>query len=284
VYDSAEIERLPVRTRVLLFVAVVVALYALVCVAVAIAQSRLVYYPGPAPTETPRDHGLAYDDLQLTTRDGETIHAWLVHANSPRGAILLCHGNAGNIAARIARASKFVELGFDVLLFDYRGYGGSSGKPTEEGTYVDAETAWEHLRSRGVPPERIVAFGESLGGAVAIELARRRALGAVIVEDTFTSLADMGAKFYPWLPVRWILRIRYDSLAKVGALNVPFLVIHSRDDELVPFEHGERLFQTARGPKKLLATSGSHNAGGFVGSPEWVRAVDAFLVESISAR
>jgi fermentation-respiration switch protein FrsA (DUF1100 family) len=269
---------------VLLFVAVVVALYALVCLAVAVAQSRLVYYPGPAPNETPRDHALEYDDVSLRTRDGETIHAWLVHATAPRGMVILCHGNAGNIAARIERASKLVEIGFDVLLFDYRGYGGSSGKPTEEGTYVDAETAWEHARSRGVPPEHIVAFGESLGGAVAIELARRRKVGAVIVEDTFTSLADMGAKFYPWLPVRWLLRIRYDSLAKVAGLNAPLLVIHSRDDELVPFEHGERLFHAAREPKKLLVTRGSHNAGGFVGAPDWVRAVGAFLADSISPR
>jgi fermentation-respiration switch protein FrsA (DUF1100 family) len=252
--------------------------YVLVCAVVAWKQGSLVWFPGPPPIQTPAMDGIMFDDLKLVTSDGVAIHGWRLRCpGEARGAIVLCHGNAGNIAMRIPLATAFLEMGWDVVLFDYRGYGGSEGAPSEEGTYRDAEAAWDWTHAAGFDAKRIVACGESLGGAVAIELARRREVGAVIVEDTFSSLADMGAKIYPWLPVRWVLRIKYDSIAKIGKLEVPVLVIHSRADDLVPFEQGERLFQAAVGRKEFLETGGAHSAGGFTNKPEWRAKVHAFL-------
>lgn len=263
----------------------VVALYAALCVVVWATQERLVWFPGGPPTRTPRDAGLAFEDLQLDTRDGARVHAWFVPAaelraetrTEPRTCVLVSHGNAGSIAERIELAAVFHEFGVDVLLYDYRGYGRSTGKLSEEGTYVDAECAYDSLIARGFAPASIVSYGESLGGAVAIELARRRDVGAVIVEDTFTSLPDVGASVYPWLPVRWLSRVRYASIDKVPALRVPLLIAHSPEDDLVPYVHGQRLFDAAREPKFLLSTAGGHNGGGFRQRAEWRERVDRFL-------
>jgi len=253
------------------------AAYVAVCVVVYFAQSRLVWYPGPPPETTPRESGLAFEEWRLATVDGALVNAWRIRAQDSRGAIVFCHGNAGNMASRIDKAAVLAAGGFDVVLFDYRGYGASTGRLSEEGTYLDAETVWSKLVEVGFAPEHIVAFGESLGGAVAIELARRRRVGALVVEDTFTSLADMAARVYPWLPVRLILRIEYASKAKVGELAVPCLVIHSRDDELVPFAQGRALFEAAREPKIFLETTGPHNGAGFTARAEWRATVNDFL-------
>jgi fermentation-respiration switch protein FrsA (DUF1100 family) len=265
---------------VLIFVCISAALYLLVCAAAYMAQAKLVFFPGPPPRLTPAAIGLSYEDAQLTTRDGEQLHAWFIGPlptppartpnertpteRTPNCAILVCHGNAGSIEDRLHLAEAFSQMDLAVLLFDYRGYGGSSGAPTEEGLYADAEAAYAYLTTaRGFPPDRVIVYGESMGGAVAIELAASQKTAALIVEDTFTSLADTGARHYPWLPVRWLTRFRFDSLAKVGHIEAPKLFIHSRDDEIVPYELGRALFEAAREPKQFLATSGSHNSGGF---------------------
>lgn len=255
----------------------VVVLYAFVCIAVWAGQARLVWFPGPAPTTTPAEAGLTYEDLRLATRDGERLHAWFLRSPANRSCVLVSHGNAGSIENRLELARVFLEMGHSVMLYDYRGYGASSGTPSEEGTYQDAETAFDALVARGFAPRAIVSYGESLGGAVAIELALRRDVGAVVVEDTFTSLVDMGARVYGWLPVRWLARIRYASIDKVGAVKAPILVIHSPEDDLVPYEHGVRLHAAAREPKELLSTAGGHNGGGFTRRPEWRAAVARFL-------
>ncbi len=251
------------------------AIYGLVCLAILLLQEKLIFYPGAAPELTPASSGLDYRDLSLVTRDGTAIHAWFVPAQGrtavePAGAVLMCHGNAGNVESRLVAVKFFARAGFSVLLFDYRGYGNSEGRPTEEGTYLDAEAAHEHLiRVEGIPPERILVLGESLGGAVAIELARRRRVAGLVLENTFTSLPDIGAELYPWVPVRWLARLQFDSKAKIGALERPVLVVHTPDDEVVPFAHGRALFDAARGPKSFLATDGPHNGGGFLRRKEW---------------
>lgn len=251
--------------------------YALVCLAVWALQARLVWYPGPSPSGTPADAGLAFEDVTIATPDGERLHAWFLPAREGRGVVLVSHGNAGTVENRLDLARTFLAQGRSVLLYDYRGYGNSTGEPSEEGTYVDATSAWDALAARGFPPHSIVSYGESLGGAVAIELARRRAVAAVVVEDTFTSLPDVGARVYPWLPVRWLARVRYDSIAKVPALGAPFLVGHSREDELVPVEHGRRLFAAAREPKEWIETDGGHDGGGIRRRAEWVERLRIFL-------
>ncbi|MCY2961996.1 MAG: alpha/beta hydrolase [Planctomycetota bacterium] len=260
-----------------------IALYALLCFVAWFFQDRLVWYPGPPPTLTPAAIAAPFEDLELTTRDGATVHAWHVKAENARGAVLVCHGNAGNIEGRLPLAQTFRLLGYDVLLFDYRQYGKSRGILSEEGTYLDGEAALDHLAARGFEPRRTVIYGESMGGAVAVELARRRPCAVLFVEDTFTALADVGAEVYPWLPVRWITRTKYDSLAKIGALRVPFLVAHSPEDQLVPFRHGERLYAAHSGPKEFLETRGGHNGGGFLQRAEWVERVGGFLREHLPA-
>lgn len=266
---------MPLVLRVLLLV---LAGYAGLCLLVYCFQARLVFFPGQAPRVDPAAFGLVHREVELTTSDGERLHGWFFPRAEALGAVLVCHGNAGSIENRLELARAFLGLGWAVLLFDYRGYGKSSGAPSEAGTYLDAEAAHDHLvRVEGFAPGRIVLHGESLGGAVALELALRRPCAGLILESAFTSIPDMAAEVYPFLPARLLARIRYDNLAKVGRLGVPLLVVHSPADEIVPFAHGERLYAAARGKKRFLATGGGHNDGGFVQRGEWRGAVGEVL-------
>ncbi|MCE9595029.1 MAG: alpha/beta hydrolase [Planctomycetes bacterium] len=258
-------------------------LYLAVCVAAWAFERKLVYFPGPAPTTTPREFGLEYVDAPLTTSDGVALSAWFLPARAPRVAVLVCHGNAGSIENRIDKARVFVELGASVLLFDYRGYGASAGSPSEEGTYLDAECAFDEL-ARCAPGLAVVAYGESLGGAIAVELARRRPLAGLILDSTFTSLPAVGANAYPWLPVRLLARTRYDSEAKLATLDVPVLVAHSRGDRVVPFEHGRALHAAAKRPVAFVETRGGHNEGGLLLAADSARAVADFLAAVAPAR
>lgn len=266
-------------TRLLLGVAgTLLAVYAVACLAAFALQRRLVYFPGRPGGPTPAQRGMAFEDVTLTTSDGVRVHGWLVGAPRPRGVVLVCHGNAGTIADRLPLAEAFMAMGWSCFLLDYRGYGQSEGQPSEDGTYRDAEAGHEHLtRAAGFDPAQVVVYGESLGGGVAIELARRRPVAACVVESTFTSLPDIGARAYPWLPVRLLSRLRYDNRAKIGRLAVPVLVIHSQQDEVVPFAHGQALFEAAREPRQLLVTTGGHNDGGFLRSEQHRGAVQQFL-------
>ena len=269
----------PSGPRVLIFVYVCAALYAAVCLVAYLAQASLVFFPGAPPRATPAASGLAFEDLEIATRDGERLHAWLVRPSGAHDSlVIVCHGNAGNIEDRLHVASAFARMGHAVLMFDYRGYGGSSGRPSEEGLYTDAESAYDcAVEKLGFAPARIVVYGESLGGAVAIELARRRKVAALVVEESFTSLPDVGAIHYRWLPVRWLSRYEFDSIRKVGAIDAPLLVMHSPGDEIVPFEQGRALADAAHGPKQFLATEGSHNAGGFTQRVQWQSEVQSWI-------
>lgn len=255
--------------------------YVVLCLVLRATQERLVYFPGARPSTTPASAGLAFEDVAVRTSDGETLGAWLVHAPDARGGVVVCHGNAGSIEHRIGLARALASQGFDVLLFDYRGYGASTGAPSEEGTYQDGVAAFDALAERH--PGRVAVFGESLGGGVAIELALRRPVAAIVVEATFTSLVDVGQRVYWWLPVSLISRLRYESLAKIGRVRAPFFVAHSPEDDLVPFAMGEALFAAANGPKQFLRTRGVHNAGGITLDRASVEAVGAFLREHVPA-
>lgn len=265
---------------VILVVIIAVSLYAALCLLVFLVQARLVYFPGPPPRTTPAGFGMEFQELELDS-DGERIHAWYLPVENPRGALVFCHGNAGTIEDRLLPARAFRALGLSVLLFDYRGYGKSSGHSSEEGTYRDAEAAYDFLAKQGFEAESVVVYGESLGGAVAIELARRRGVAAVFVESTFTSMTDLGAQLYRWLPIRLLSRFRYDSAARIGTLGVPVLVAHSLGDELIPFSHGQALFAAATTPKAFLETNGGHNGGGFLQRPEWVARVREFFLSAL---
>lgn len=245
-----------------------------------VLQSRFVFLPQVARggTPTPRDAGLDYEDVQLRTSDGETLHGWWVPSRAARGAVLILHGNAGHVAHRIGYLPTLHELGYASLLIDYRGYGRSSGSPSEQGTYRDASAAWQYLVAvRGLKPRDIVILGESLGGGVATWLALEHPPRALVLASSFTSVPDLAATVYPWLPVRWLTRIQYNSLDRIGRIDAPVLIAHSRDDDLVPYAHAERLFAAAHEPRQLLTMSGGHNDTFLFSRPEWAAAVGAFL-------
>ncbi|HEV8519952.1 MAG TPA: alpha/beta hydrolase [Burkholderiales bacterium] len=256
--------------------------YGLLLLLIFLFQARLIYFPnvGRELAATPRDAGLDYEDVQLRSADNVVLNGWWVPTRDARGAVLILHGNAGNISHRIGYLTLFNRLHYATLLIDYRGYGKSGGSPSEEGTYRDAEAAWLHLvETRKVNARDIVIVGESLGGAVATWLAAKYAPRALIIASAFTSVPDLGAQIYPWLPVRLLARIRYDNLDRIAKIAAPVLVAHSRDDEIVPFAHGEALFAAAREPKQFLAMRGGHNDALLFARDEWAAAVAAFLAQ-----
>jgi fermentation-respiration switch protein FrsA (DUF1100 family) len=260
--------------------AVAILTYLSVCLVVMFLQGKLIYFPTRGYDATPTDAGLVFEDLRIATKDGVKIAAWYVPHEQARGLVIFCHGNAGNIADRLHTIKELHRLRLNVLIFDYRGYGESEGKPTERGTYADAEAAWRYLtETRGEPAERIVIFGRSLGGAVAIELASRHTPAALIVELSFTSIADVGKLHYPLLPVRWLVTYRYASIEKVPNLTCRKLFLHGKDDELIPLTIGRALFDAAAEPRQFIETPGGHNAGGFLYSPAQTAKLAEFMDE-----
>ncbi|MEK7196809.1 MAG: alpha/beta hydrolase [Nitrospirota bacterium] len=243
-----------------------------------IRQGSMLYYPSREIEATPKNIGLDFEEITLKTTDGINISAWYIPAEHERGVLLFCHGNAGNISHRLDSIRIFHGLNLSVLIFDYRGYGKSKGSPTEKGTYIDAESAWDYLVNvKHIRPEKIVLFGRSLGSAVAAEVALRRRAGAVILESGFTSVPDLGAKFFPHLPVKLISRYHYSSIVKVNRITIPKLFIHSQQDELIPFEQGIRLFENAAEPKEFLQIAGGHNDGFLISGNAYIAGLDSFI-------
>lgn len=263
---------------VLLVVLVPAGLYLLYAAFLFFFQAKFVYYPQDKLWSTPASIGLPYEPVSLVTSDGITLSAWFVPAEDPRGTVLFCHGNAGNISHRLESIEIFYQLDLNVFIFDYRGYGQSAGRPSEQGTYGDAEAAWTYLvQERGIAPSDIVLFGRSLGGAVAAWLAQERAPGALILESTFTSVPDLAAKLYPIFPVRLLARFRYDARHYLANVDCPVLVVHSPDDELIPFEHGQALYEAAGTPKEFLQIGGTHNEGFIQSGRRYREGLDRFL-------
>jgi uncharacterized protein len=222
-----------------------------------------VYFPFREFESSADVLGRPWQEVQFEAKDGTPLHAWFFPAatNAPRAhlAVLLCHGNGGNISHRLEYYQVLLGLGLNVFAFDYRGYGRSAGRPSEAGTYLDAEAAYDWLLHKGFKAEQIVPLGESLGGAIATELAVRRPVGGLILQSTFTSVPDIGAELFPFLPVRWICSIQYNTLSKLPKVKVPVLVAHSPADTIVPFAHGEKLFAAANEPKLFCKMNGDHN-------------------------
>lgn len=268
-------------------------------------QESLVFVPSRSVTGSPQDLGLTYSNVKLKTEDGVQLSAWFVPAqgnhpqtiphnsqntnpnqlgNNPSSrnkiplVILFCHGNGGNISHRLSYLPIFQSLGLSTLLFDYRGYGDSEGKPSENGTYQDVAAAWRYLiAEQQIPPQNILIYGESLGGAVASYWAEtltalpplQQAKG-LILASTFSHINDRAAELYPFLPVRFLSRVNYGSESRLPNIKMPVLVIHSRDDEIIPFHHGQKLYNAARPLKLMTIIHGTHNEG-FLDSLETYR-------------
>lgn len=239
-----------------------------------------VYHPTRQLEATGAELGRPHENLFLKTSDGVEINAWFFPAqtNSPRRHLVFmnCHGNGGNISHRLGLYRALLETGASVLSFDYRGYGLSQGKPSEEGTYLDAQAAYQWLRQKGFAGKNIIVYGESLGGGIATELCVREETGGLILQSTFTSLPAIGAELYPWLPVRLVGKIRYDTRSKLPRLKVPVLVMHSRDDDLIGYRHSEQNFTAANEPKFFSELRGGHNDEAWE-APDFERAIKKFL-------
>jgi hypothetical protein len=252
--------------------------YLIIMALVYFMQDRMLYIPEREISVNPKSIGLAYEELTMTAKDGVVIHGWYIPAGQERGVLLFCHGNAGNISHRLDSIKIFHELGLSVLIFDYRGYGKSSGKPTEKGTYLDAEAAWDYLVNvKKKSPEKIVLFGRSLGGAVAAETALRKDPACLIIESAFMSVPDMGAHLYPWLPVRLLTKFSYATIDKVAKAKCPKLIIFSPDDEIVPAGHSEKIYKEALPPKEFLRIKGDHNAGFILSGANYTEGLKDFL-------
>jgi fermentation-respiration switch protein FrsA (DUF1100 family) len=267
------------------FLTLAAALYLALGLVLYFLQGSMVFLssmPGRELDATPADIGLEFEDVHIDTEDGERLHAWFVRAASARGTLLFFHGNAGNISHRLESIAIFNRLGLDVLIVDYRGYGQSTGSTTEAGTYLDAAAAWDYLVfERGLPANRIVLFGRSLGGAVAAWLGSTRPPGqlpaATIIESCFSSGAAMAQRLYPFYPARLLTRLRYPAAAYAEQLGSPVLVVHSRDDEIIPFGMGREIFEAVSARKDFVELRGDHNAGFWISRDSYVPALDDFL-------
>jgi len=253
-------------------------------------QPGMIYFPdipGRKLVSSPKSIGLDYDNVELITNDGTRIHGWFIPDNRApdmrkQATLLFFHGNAGNISHRLDSIKLFNNIGLDILIIDYRGYGQSTGSPSEAGTYQDAEAAWHYLTStRGIRENRIIVFGRSLGGSVAAWLASQHTPAALIIESGFSSAPSMGQRIYPFLPVRLLSRFRYNTKEYVKAINCPVLVAHSRDDDIIPYEEGLDIFSAAHEPKQFLEMRGSHNDGFIISGSSYINGLDSFIKTSL---
>ena len=241
-------------------------------------ERKGIYFPIRKIDLTPREIGLEFEDVYFFSSDGTKLNGWYIPAKESRTTVLFCHGNAGNISHRIEAIDMFCRIGLDVFIFDYRGYGRSQGSPTEEGLYTDAHAAFKYLIDKRNKDEgSIVIYGKSLGANVAVELCSKVRPAALISESAFTSALEMGKKLFPFLPVKWFITIKYDALSKIKDIYVPKLIIHSEDDEIIPFQQGRKLFEKAPEPKEFYKMRGGHNEAIFREKEDFVDKIDVFL-------
>ena len=239
----------------------------------------LVFFPDREIEESPADWGLSFEEVTFLALDGVELHGWFIPGDREE-TLLWFHGNAGNISHRLENIKLLHEqLGMSIFIFDYRGYGRSGGRISEEGTYLDGEGALLYLRSRrDIRPDRIVLFGRSLGSAVAVDVATRYPTYGLILESPFTSVADLAKGPVRYLPVSALLGIRYDSLSKMRGISAPLLVLHGDQDTVIPIRYGKRLFEAATRPKEFSTIAGAgHNDTYIVGGREYFTTLSKFI-------
>ena len=257
---------------------ILVAVWLILSIILYVFQDGYVYIPTRELVATPADIQLAYEDISLKTDDGVTLHGWFVPRRDAKSTLIFFHGNAGNVSHRLDSIRLFHQSGLNVFIIDYRGYGRSEGVPSEEGTYLDALAAWHYLTgTRQIPSGNIVIAGRSLGGAVAAWLATRTRPAALILESTFSSVALMGKKYYPYLPVALLTRIHYSTIDRLPLVKVPVMIIHSVNDEIIPYEQGRQIFEIANHPKFFLTIRGNHNDGFLLSGNRYRNGIQTFV-------
>jgi fermentation-respiration switch protein FrsA (DUF1100 family) len=263
-------------------------MYGALCLYLFLMQAKLLYYPNIPSREltaSPADINLDYKTVTLSTSDDVKLHGWFIPATNERGALLFFHGNAGNISHRLDSLKIFHDLGLSTLIIDYRGYGHSQGSISEHGNYLDAEAAWSYLtEARKIPAQEIVVFGRSLGAAVGAYIAAKQKPAALILESAFTSVPDMAARLYPFFPVRLLSRFHYNTEKSLLSVSCPVLIIHSPDDEIIPYENGRQLYKSAREPKSFLEIRGDHNQGFLMSGQVYRDGLREFIAASLLQR
>lgn len=259
-------------------VRIALAVYVGLILILALLQASVIFPATRGITGTPKQRGWAYEDVRLSVA-GFTTCGWYLPVENDRGVVLFSHGNGGNLDMWYDAMDVYRRLGFSVLVYDYGGYGASTGKPSEKRCYEDARAMWKWLtEERRVPPGRIVLIGRSLGSGVTAQLATEVKPGAVILESAFRSMTRMARKSFPFLPVGLFLRHKFDTEAKIAGIHAPILFVHSREDDLVPFEHGQHLFGIANPPKEFLALDeGGHNDAFYVSERAYAEGLSRFL-------
>ena len=257
---------------------ILVSVWVLLSLLLYIFQPRFIYFPHSEIDYTPDMAGLPYEDVYFKTEDDVLLNGWFVPVDNARKTLLFFHGNGGNISHRLESLKIFHEMGLSVFIIDYRGYGQSQGTTSEQGTYRDAEAAWQFLtETRGISDEDIIIFGRSMGGAVAIWLAGKHTPNLLILESAFTSVADMAKHYYPYLPTHLLVRIKYASIDRIEYIHCPILISHSQTDEIVPYKYGRELFEKARAPKSFLELKGGHNDGFIISGRSYIDGIENFI-------
>lgn len=269
-------------TAVLYVIAATAALYLLFLLWVYLRQPARVFRPLRELVAAPEAHGYTYEDVTFSAADGVRLHGWFVPRPDARYVMLFLHGNTRNISWCMDSLELFHQLGFSTFLFDYRGYGRSDGRPTEQGTYHDAKAAWDYLvQERAIDAARIVVLGRSLGGAIASWLAARHAPRALVIESTFLSFPDIAATRHPYLPARLLARYDYPVKRYLREIRSPVLVVHSRNDELIPYQHGRALYDLANEPKRFMDIEGPHYNGFTINRERYTEGLARFFAEHL---
>jgi len=244
-------------------------------------QPRMVFFPLKEIEQTPDQWGLRYEKVTLTSSHGNRISGWYIPGTNPDRALLFFHGNGGNISHRRESIEIFHHLGLNVFIIDYQGYGESEGAPGEQAMYDDGRAAFDYLvEKRKFKKENIVVFGRSLGGAIAVRITAERQPGAAIVESTFASVPDVASYYFPLLSKIIISRYHFNSLAQVKKIHCPLLVLHSRQDDVIPFMSGAKLYNAANNPRNFVELIGDHNSGFMQSQPAYEEVIASFLKAS----
>lgn len=262
--------------------------YILLAVVLYFAQDYLLFYPSDKVLATPSNVSLEYEDVFLTPdkrSPEEKVHAWYVPVlnETSKGTVLFCHGNAGNISYLVDRIKDVNSFGYDCMVIDYRGFGKSGGEPSEQNMYEDVLSAWEYLTVvRKIPASKIIVHGRSLGGGAASWLASKVRPAALVLESTFSSALTLAQEKVFYLPIETLLNFKFDTMSRLNEINCPIFVVHSKDDELIPYKHGQDLYRAVKGEKKFLEISGSHNEGIIENQVLYNTALKEFYAESLA--